>query len=722
MKLGLLLGTWRSSQRERRRWWLLRMAPLAVSACASHQPEPLVAVDPATHAATSNDAAQSRGRRAEGGPTSSRPFSPFDNKTGNEYFDRFVALWNDIHNPKNGYFSAKGIPYHAVETLLCEAPDFGHETTSEAYSYWIWLEAAYGRVTNDWSYLSDAWANAEANIIPSAADQPTAAAYSPAKPSSFVPELPEITQYPPALQGNVPVGHDPLAAELHDAYGNWDVYGMHWLVDVDDWYGFGRRGDGKASPSFINTFQRGPDESVFETIAQPSWDEMKWGGPHGFLDLFVKDSDTPQWRYSDAPDADARAIQAVYWAKLWAEENGAGAAVQGVVRKAAKLGDFLRYSMFDKYFKPMGCKSLDCPAASDRSSEHYLLSWYYAWGGALPPAGNWAWRIGSSASHQGYQNPMAAYALSTAVEMRPRSPSAWGDWARGLVRQLEFYRWLQSEEGAIAGGVTNSWGGSYGTPPAGVPTFYGMAYDPAPVFHDPPSNEWFGFQVWSMERVAEYYYVSADPRAQAILAKWVSWAMQSTTLTGDTYSIPSTLAWSGQPDASYDEKARPPEGKRVPANSRLHVTVTSKGDDVGTGASLAKLLAFYSARSGNEAARSLAKELLDRMWKKYRDSKGVAQPEVRKDYKRFTEHVFVPAGWKGRMPNGDAIDGSSTFVSIRTQIKSDPDWPRVDSYLHGGQPPTFVYHRFWAQSEIATANAVYGWLFPGPTSVAKEIR
>jgi hypothetical protein len=223
-----------------------------------------------------------------------------------------------------------------------------------------------------------------------------------------------------------------------------------------------------------------------------------------------------------------------------------------------------------------------------------------------------------------------------------------------------------------------------------------------------------------MERVAEYYYVSADPRAQAILAKWVSWAMQSTTLTGDSYSIPSTLAWSGQPSASYDEKSRPAEGKNASGNTGLHVTVTSKGDDVGSAASLAKLLTFYAARSGNEAARSLAKELLDRMWKKYRDSKGVAEPEVRKDYKRFTEHVFVPAGWKGRMPNGDAIDGSSTFVSIRTKLKSDPDWPRVDAYLHGGQPPTFVYHRFWAQSEIATANAVYGWLFPGPRSLAKE--
>jgi hypothetical protein len=645
-----------------------------------------------------------------------RPFVAYDKPTGSAYSDRFVAMWNDIHNPKNGYFSPKGIPYHAVETLLCEAPDFGHETTSEAYSYWIWLEATYGRVTGDFSYLTDAWANMEAYIIPGGADQPTAASYAAAKPASFVPELPHLTQYPPAMQNEVPVGGDPLAGELTATYGDSSVYGMHWLLDVDNWYGFGRRGDGATSPAFINTFQRGPEESVFETVAQPSWDELKWGGPHGFLDLFIKDSATPQWRYSVAPDADARAIQAVYWAKRWADEAHHGDQVSGVAGKAGKLGDFLRYALFDKYFKPIGCHRLDCAGASNRASAHYLVSWYYAWGGSVPAAGNWAWRIGSSSSHQGYQNPMAAYALSSMPEIRPRSPSAWGDWARSLARQLAFYRWLQSSEGAIAGGVNNSWDGVYGSPPAGTPTFYGMGFDPAPVFHDPPSNEWFGFQVWSLERLAEYYYVSADKRAATILSRWVSWALKNTTMTGDTYAIPSTLQWTGQPSLSWDDKTQALDDKDAAFNGGLHVTVTGTGDDVGTAASFAKLLCFYAARSGDASARSTAKELLDRMWKKYRDAKGVAQAEVRKDYKRFADHVYVPAGWKGKMPNGDAIDGSSTFVSIRSKLKSDPDWSRVDAYLHGGQPPSFVYHRFWAQAEIATANATYGWLFPDATS------
>ena len=172
---------------------------------------------------------------------------------------------------------------------------------------------------------------------------------------------------------------------------------------------------------------------------------------------------------------------------------------------------------------------------------------------------------------------MAAYALGSVPDMRPKSPSAWGDWARSLERQLAFYRWLQSAEGAIAGGVTNSWD-NYGAPPAGTPTFFGMAFDPAPVFHDPPSNEWFGFQVWSLERLAEYYYVSADKRAETILAKWVGWALKNTSLTGDTYAIPSNLAWSGQPSLSWDDKTQAFDGSDAGYKRRgLHVTSDELG-------------------------------------------------------------------------------------------------------------------------------------------------
>jgi hypothetical protein len=637
-----------------------------------------------------------------------RPFVRYDKPTGDPYIDRFMTLWNDLHDPKNGYFSPKGIPYHSAETLIVEAPDYGHETTSEAYSYWIWLEAMYGRIAKDWSYLTDAWTNAEAHMIPSEADQPSVGAYDPSKPATFTPELDNPARYPAALDPSAPVGTDPIGVELRATYGTSAIYGMHWLLDVDDWYGFGRHADGKTAPSFMNTFQRGPLESVWETIPQPCWDAMNSGGSHGYLDLFVRDSDTAQWKYAVAPDADARAIEAVYWALRWADEAGSKPSILPLAQKAAKLGDYLRYSFFDKYFKPLDCASPGCSAGDGRRGAHYLLSWYYAWGAPVPPGSGWSWRIGSSWVHSGYQNPMAAFALASVPEMHPRSASGAADWNRSLVRQLEFYKWLQSAEGGIAGGATSSWAGAYAARPVDAPTFYGMSFDPSPVFRDPPSNEWFGFQAWSIDRVAELYYVTADKRAEAIVSRWVSWVLKNASLgPHDSYKIPATLSWSGRPAATWNGGAG-----AVGENPGLHVTVKDSTDDVGTAASVARTLMFWAARSRDDAARAFAKELLDRSWAKYRDEKGVSSPEVHKDYNRFTERLVVPSGWKGKTPRGAVIDASATFLSIRPDYTKDPSWPKIDAYLKGGEAPKFTYHRFWAQSEIALANATYGWLFP----------
>jgi hypothetical protein len=236
-----------------------------------------------------------------------------------------------------------------------------------------------------------------------------------------------------------------------------------------------------------------------------------------------------------------------------------------------------------------------------------------------------------------------------------------------------------------------------------------MAYDFQPVYHDPPSNEWFGFQAWSMERVAEYYYATpSDARAKALLDKWVSWALANTTVNANgTFSIPSKMTWSGQPAASFSGTGTPA------ANPGLHVTILESGQDVGVAGALAKTLAFYAARSGSPTAKSSAKALLDALAStNYQDAKGVSSSEARTDYNRFDDAVFVPAGWTGRMPNGDPINSQSNFTSIRSWYQSDPDWSKVQTYLNGGAAPTFRYHRFWAQADIATAQATYGILFP----------
>ncbi|MFF4561165.1 glycoside hydrolase family 48 protein [Streptomyces sp. NPDC001435] len=632
---------------------------------------------------------------------------------GSKAYDaRFLDLYGKITNPANGYFSPEGIPYHSVETLIVEAPDQGHETTSEAYSYLLWLQAMYGKVTGDWSKFNGAWDLMENYMIPTHADQPTSSFYNASKPATYAPELDTPNEYPAKLDTSVSVGSDPIAGELKSAYGTDDVYGMHWLQDVDNVYGYGNEpgkceaGPTATGPSYINTFQRGPQESVWETVPQPTCDAFKYGGSNGYLDLFTGDSSyAKQWKYTDAPDADARAVQAAYWADVWAKAQGKGGDVSATVGKAAKMGDYLRYAMYDKYFKKIGnCVGPStCAAGTGKNSSDYLLSWYYAWGGATDTSAGWAWRIGSSHVHGGYQNPLAAYALSSYADLKPKSATGAADWSTSLGRQLEFYRWLQSSEGAIAGGATNSWQGRYATPPSGTPTFYGMYYDWQPVYHDPPSNQWFGFQAWSMERVAEYYQQTGNATAKAVLDKWVKWALSKTTINPDgTYLIPSTLQWSGQPDTW--------NASSPGSNSGLHVTVADYTNDVGVAAAYAKTLTYYAAKSGDATAKSTAKALLDGMWNNYQDSLGIAVPETRADYNRFDDGVYVPSGWSGKMPNGDTINSSSTFASLRSFYKNDPAWSKIESYLAGGAAPSFTYHRFWAQADIALAMGSYAEL------------
>jgi len=648
--------------------------------------------------------------------------------SGTGYDAWFTALYNDIKNPANGYFSPKGIPYHSVETLIVEAPDYGHETTSETYSYWLWLEADFGRVTGDWTGFNNAWANMEQFMIPSATLQPGQNTYTPNKPATYGPGEPIPSDYPVALNSNVPVGSDPLAAELQSTYGTSNMYSPAWIMDVDNKYGFGQCEDGTSTPSLINTFQRGPEESVWDTIPQPDCDMFKFGGPNGFLDLFNNGggSFATQYKYTDAPDADARMVQAAYWADVYAKQQGKSAAVSATLAKASELGDYLRYSMFDKYFKQIGncVGSTTCPAGTSKANEDtFLLSWYFAWGGAT--TGAWSWRISGDSIHEGYQNPLAAWALSNDPNLIPKSPTAKSDWATSLTTQLQFFQWLQSAEGGIAGGATNNWGGNYGDvtkPPAGDPTFDGMFYDFEPEYHNPPSNQWFGYQTWPMERVAEYYFVSGDPTAKSILDKWVKWAESVTTANPTTgaLSVPGMMTWSGAPNTF-----NPSNPGAV--NTNLHVTVSGSSTDLGVAASLAKVYEYYAAKSGDTTAQTAAQNIIDVIHKNFADSIGFSAPETRTDYKNFNvpydntnlEGVFVPAGFSGTYPGGITINSSTnTFLSIRPWYKNDPAFPKVQAYLNGGPAPTFNYHRFWGEADIATAFDTFAQLFPNVTPPA----
>jgi hypothetical protein len=653
--------------------------------------------------------------------------------TATGYDQWFLNLYDDITNPANGYFSPLGIPYHSVEELIVEAPDYGHETTSETYSYWLWLTADYGRVTGDWTEFNGAWSNLQQYMIPNAANQPGCSGYNASSPATYGPEEPSPADYPVALNSSVPVGSDPLYSELNSTYGNCDIYAPMWIMDTDNRYGFGQQEDGTSTPSWINTFQRGSEESVWDTVPQPDWDTLKDGeSGSGYLDLFNNGggSFASQYKYTDAPDADARLIQAAYWAEQYATAQGNQSQISATMADAAKLGDYLRYSMYDKYFKQISsaCSqdgSVSCPAGTSKANEDtYLLSWYYAWGGST--TGAWSWRISGTEIHEGYQNPMAAYALSTTSSLIPLSPSAKSDWSTSLTTQLNLMQWLQSNEGAIAGGVTNNWGGNYGDvskPPAGDTTFDGMYYDFEPVYHNPPSNQWFGYQTWPMERVAEYYYVTGNAQAGAILSKWVTWAESVATFNTSTGAIclPGTLSWSGQPAENFTTGTS--STAQPPANPGLHVAVTGCSSDLGVSASLAKTYMYYAAKSGNTAAETAAQNIIDIIHQFYGDSLGYSAPETRTDYSNFTsafnttnyEGLFIPSGWSGSYPglNGASITSAdNTFLSIRPWYTSVADYPEVQNYLNGGAAPVFNYHRFWAEADIATAFDSFAFLFP----------
>jgi hypothetical protein len=622
-----------------------------------------------------------------------------------------MALFDNLQN--SGYLSEEGVPYHSVETLMVEAPDYGHLTTSEAFSYLTLLGATYGKITGDWSYYKSAWDTTERYIIPSTTDQPGFGNYNSNSPATYAPELDLPSEYPAIGDSSAPTGVDPIAAELEAAYGSDQLYQMHWLLDVDNWYGYGNNGDGTSRCSYINTFQRGSQESCWETVPHPSWEDFTWGAGSsgGFLPIFNDFGGySEQWRYTSASDADARQVEASYLAYLWAKEQGKESTLSEYTAKAVKMGDYLRYTMFDKYFRPIGVED-GSDAGTGYDSCHYLLSWYTSWGGSTE--GSWSWRIGCSHVHQGYQNPVAAYALSTDSTFKPLSTNGQRDWATSLQRQIELYQYLQSKEGAIAGGVTNSYEGRYSAYPSGSSTFYDMTYDWQPVYHDPPSNRWFGMQAWGMSRMMEYYYLTGDSNVKSLVDKWAAWAISQIIFddTDGSYMIPNELTWSGQPDTWTGTATD---------NSNLSCTVANYTNDVGVAAALARALIFYAAayekHNGgvHTSAKETAGELLDRMWTLYRDTIGVACDESRSDYSRFYDEVYIPTSYSGTNAQGATIKNGMTFIDMRPLYKNDADYSKILAYKESGTVPTFKYHRFWSQADVAMANGMY-YVFFGDT-------
>lgn len=697
----------------------------------------------------------------------------------NSYLSRFNFIYDAVHTPANKYFGPQTgenpqiMPMHIAgidSKIINEAPDTGGESVSETASFWVGLEAWKGMVSGNWDGYTNCWNVIDTHYVPSDDNQPVGV-YDITSPADYTPEGDLPSDYPRLSQPTAAKGIDPLYDELTSTYGKSQVYLMHWLIDVDGDYGF-KNGDNSRVNVYINTYERGKQESSFETVTHPCWNDWTNGGSiYGYDPLYSKGAQWytdaeydwgKKWSYTNAPDAEARAIQWAYQAKKFATEQGKDTVITDATNKARKMGDYLRYNLFDKYFRQIGNNLVGGTSSNPYSSCHYLINWYAAWGGEIPTGANpasWGYRIGCSEAHHGYQSPISAYALATGGGgMKPLSPSAGDIWKGSLLRQIEMIRWLQSPEGAIAGGVTNSWNSRYEVPTDGraEAKFYGMVYTYSPVWHDPPSNKWAGFQCWGHGRTADLFLEVADkttalavairPNLEVILDKLVNWFLLNTRFqdTGG-FVVPSDLSWAsttqveGQtttspntegvfeylPSLNWDSNgdySKFWDESTVP-NPNLHCSIVSYSADLGVASSLAYLLITYAQakRLMNKFTTTIpnstftpkdaylcAKKLLDRIWLNNKDSYGIGISETRADYTRYADKVYVPTQFTGTMPNGDPINQSSTFISLRTFLKNDSRWPEVQAYINSPttvSAPVFTYHRFWAQAEYAISCA-----------------
>ena len=766
------------------------------------------------------------------------------------YAARFMSLYDDVitNGVQNGYMSSTstvsgglGVPYHSVETLCIEAPDYGHETTSEALSYLVWTAAMRDNIVNkankgkitvkgtkDASTESvgdtaKAWKTMEATLVP---DTQAGIMQKQQLSATYSDEWEQIELYPTdMLEGNTAV--NPIHQYFTSAYGSdKGLYLMHWLADVDDWYGFGsgtssqyKQQNVSGSFTMINTFQRGEQESCWETIPHACVEELKFGiqngqegstrigGMKGFFNTEQKVAQ--QYSYTNAPDAEDRAIQAVYAANRWGVADQSVDSKWGGSQKldvlAAKMGDETRNNMFDKYYKTIG--TTDKWDKSNSNGQYYLMNWYTSWGGALD--GSWAWQIGCSHAHEFYQNPLAAYALAydTNLSSNMKAQGAVEDFKKSFQTQMEYYLWLLSNDGVIAGGSTNSVNGRYedhSKNVSGTAEFNKMVYVEHPVYADPGSNHWIGNQVWAVQRLAELYYVvktqgdasgitvggmDLTTALETILDKWTGWFLDNSILgkasgtitfedyyekyhekdgtgktkfeipdlstvtdDGESFSIPSSLIWSGEPNSwtgTYQE------------NTNLKATIVGYGDgDLGCVSSLANTLIYYAAGRGisasdlatgeasykanrgtkstdmkDRAAQSLylAKELLDREWNKYRDDIGLGVSDHNTNLTRLWETKLVlPNGqrqngqgktlakgdYTGKMPNGDLIQDGVAFVDIRSNYKSDPMYQEAEKYYkQDGNTDNYYFtlHRFWHAGDIMMALGTMSEVYPDLT-------
>ena len=319
----------------------------------------------------------------------------------------------------------------------------------------------------------------------------------------------------------------------------------------------------RQGPAYINTYQRGPQESVWETSrTRPARLQVRRPQrlpgpvhPGHLVRQAVAVHRRPRRRRPRHPGG---LLGATPGPRRRARSRRLGA----TVAKAAQDGRLPAVRVLRQVLQEAGCTSavlrrghrqeqLELPAVLvlrvGRRDRHATRA---GRGGSAPatttPATRTRWPPGRCPTSTG----------ACAAVRRPATPTG----RTSLTRQLEFYTWLQSAEGAIAGGATNSWDGALRHAAGRYADVlrHGLrlaARLPRPAVE--PVVRLPGVVAWSGSRSTTTPPATPRPRRCSTSGSPGRWPTPRSTRDG-TYQIPSTLHWTGAPADLQRGRSPPP--------------------------------------------------------------------------------------------------------------------------------------------------------------------
>lgn len=735
-----------------------------------------------------------------------------------KYYDRFISMWDTFFNPGNkyiGYDTAAdryGYPFHVSgkdsqiimeDRLPTNSIHYGKQYSSENYSFFLGMQYWRDIIVND------PWTRSDPNTgtgpgVYNNLDVPyynTEARYMPGEDRTDIgllaPEPSGLGGYPVTPNPDIGlVGINTVRATINGVQGfYYEIFPNALSQQWGDMSGI-QNPFTPNSPDTLNSETRGRTESVYQTSIPFYQPMLSNNGPNAYpsnaSEIFRTDNilgydnlDGITYNYTKTRSNPIADLGVIHWDTFTREMKTKLNVIGGYTRfpryyASREWFNSLALGLVDRYGREVGNNQVAHNPSDNTGFTPVLpaISMFvegvninFADGTTNPPK---AYQLGSSDVHHANQNIYAMTQLATNNSDFHIDVDAdvLGLYNEVFTQQLVLLRWLQSPEGPIAGGITNSHNGNYTVPNDGRQNakFMGMTYTYAPGKVNPPSNDSVEWQTIGHMNTADAFYDATYSGIQqsdtltstlleVILDRLVKWFLSNVTVDGTTITVPTKLSWvSNTQVVGQTASVANTEGKfeylptlavtdpnslldntipfwysfNVP-NPNLHCTIVSSGEDLGIATSLAYLLISYTAgkkllgklhqaipntdATPNDAL-NLATQILDVIWNNYKDETGIKETKVCTDYKKIHSNLQIKPETGTWSVFQDNVVTGAKFFDIRTPLKSDPRWAEVEAYASDSDnivpAPTFEYHRSWVQCMYAIACAKYHLHFNVP--------